>query len=64
MARLPRETLDRTAATLDGEPVRLLELPVELGEMLGLEAGDVVRVGPARRTDEPAARGAAPDEGM
>jgi len=44
VAQLPRDSLVRTPARLDGRSVELLELPVDLGAMLGLEPGDVLRV--------------------
>ena len=60
VARLPRDALDRTVAMFDGRSIQVLELPVDLGRMLGLRPGDVVRVGPARAADESASSRPAP----
>ena len=44
MIRPPREGLPRTAATLDGQPVEVLELGAVVGGALGLRPGDILRV--------------------
>ena len=45
-----RDRLTRTPATLDSQPVEILELPAILGKGLGLAPGDIVRVAPESRT--------------
>ena len=57
--RLDRQSLRRTTVTLDGRPVEVMELSAGVGRTLGLEAGDILRVGPgADPAGSPATRAA------